>query len=152
MPSLRASGSWRVDRSRLGHADAPLPEERQAVNRHNLGAMMLHDPARIDDLAIGIAMHYGRLSRTRVQFHVIPDNLIKVVARIRAPIDPIRREHDYAHPDPEVNAAMIRRYHPKAELRVVPAAGHWSMYECPQAFNAALLDLLERAPHPTLEL
>ena len=120
------------------------PEERRAVNRHNLGAMMLHDPAHIDDLAIDISMYYGPLARTRVQFHVIPDKLLLALAKTRAPVDLIWGEHDYPHPDPEANAAVVRRHHPEAELRVVPGAGHWSMYECPDAFNAAAIDLLER--------
>jgi len=124
-------------------------EERRAVNRHNLGAMMIHDPARIDDLAIDISMHYGPLTRTRVQYHVIPDKVLQAVAETRAPIDLIWGEHDFPHPDPEANVAAVRRFHPAAELRVVAAAGHWPMYERPEAFDAALLDLLAqpvRAP------
>lgn len=125
--------------------------ERRAVNLHNLGAMMLHDPAAIDDLAVEIAMHYGPLTRTRVQFHVIPDKLLDPLAKVRTPVDLIWGEHDFAHPDPAANAAVVRQWHPDALLRVVPGAGHWAMYEQPDAFNAALRGLLAqpvRSPRP----
>lgn len=120
------------------------PEERRAINRHNLAAMMLHDPAGIDDLAIDISMYYGPLARTRIQYHVVPDKLLEAIARIRTPIDLIWGERDFPHPDPEANARAVRRFHPDARLRVVPEAGHWSMYERPDAFNAALADLLRQ--------
>ncbi|MCP1472431.1 pimeloyl-ACP methyl ester carboxylesterase [Sphingobium sp. OAS761] len=127
------------------------PEERRAINRHNLGAMMLHAPTAIDDMAIDISAYYGPLSRTRVQYHVIPDKLLRAIERTTTPIDLIWGEHDFPHPDPTANAAAVRRFHPEAELRIVPAAGHWAMYEQPAAFDAALQDLLARparAPSP----
>jgi len=120
------------------------PEQRRDVNRHNLAAMMIRDPARIDDLAIDISMHYGPLAQTRVQYHVIPDKLLDAIRLTRAPIDLIWGEHDYPHPDPRANADAVRQFDPDAQLRVVPGAGHWSMYERPEAFNAALLDLLRQ--------
>lgn len=125
-------------------------EALREVNRVNLGAMMLHDPASIDDLAIDIAMAYATRVRTRVQFHVIPDKLLPIVSRVRAPIDLIWGEHDFPHPDPERNAAAVRAVQPEAALRVVEDAGHWSMYERPERFNAALIDLLTRPPRPAL--
>lgn len=119
------------------------------VNRANLGAMMLHDPASIDDLAIDITMAYAPRVRTRVQFHVIPDRLLPILPRVGVPVDLIWGEHDFPHPGPEVNAAVVRSIQADAELRVVAGAGHWSMYEQPERFNAALLDLLT---HPARTL
>lgn len=128
------------------------PAQRREINRHNLGAMMLHDPASIDDLAIDIAGTYGPLSRTRMQYHVIPDKMLDCVTRTRPPIDLIWAEHDFPHPDPEANAAAVRRYHPAAQLRVIPGAGHWVMYERPHAFNAALRALLAMPVRPPVDL
>ena len=121
-------------------------EALRAVNRHNLVVMMLHDPDRIDETAIDIAIFGGRRVRTRVQYHVVPDKLLGVVAQVRAPIDAIWGEWDYIHPDPQANVEAIRHYQPQAQLRVVPGAGHWSMYEQPDAFNAAALELLAIPP------
>lgn len=128
------------------------PAQRRAVNRHNLGAMMLHDPASIDDLAVDIAATYGPLSRTRMQYHVIPDKTLDGLRQTRPPVDLIWGEHDFPHPDPAANAAAVRRYHPAAELRVVPGAGHWAMYERPEAFNAALRELLAMPVRPPVDL
>ena len=51
-------------------------------------------------------------------------------------------EHDLPHFDPAVQEAAIRSRHPQLEFRVVDGAGHWAMYERPEGFNAALLELL----------
>ncbi len=120
------------------------------TNRHNLHAMMIHAPTRIDDTAIDISIYCGKRARTQVQYLVIPDKLLEALAKVRAPIDVIWAEHDYIHPDPELNTQVIRQHHPEAQLRVVPDAGHWPMYEQPEAFNAAALDLLSQPARPFL--
>lgn len=119
-------------------------EAVRAVNRHNLAAMMIHDPATIDEAAVDISIFCGKRVRTRVQYQVIPDKMLVAVGKVRVPIDVIWGEHDYIHPDPQLNADAVRTVHPEAELRVVAKAGHWPMYEQPDAFNAAALDLLAR--------
>ena len=119
-------------------------EAVRAVNRHNLGAMMLHDPAAIDAAAIDIALAYGTRVRSRVQHFVVPDHLLNAARRVSAPIDLIWGEHDIIHPDPQAHAAVIRAFQPDCELRVIAGAGHWSMYEQPERFAAALRDLLAR--------
>ena len=120
------------------------------VNRHNLGAMMIHDPALIDDTAIDISMYCGRRTRTRVMYHVIPDKLLAVAKQVRVPIDLIWAEFDYIHPDPELHGEVVRAFQPRALLRVVARAGHWPMYEQPEGFNAAALDLLAAPVRPRL--
>lgn len=128
-----------------------LPREQLiSVNRHNLGAMMLWNPAKVDDLAVAISLHYGPLCRTKVQFQVIPDKLLGLIPQVRAPIDLIWADHDFPHPGPEENAEVIRQFQPEAELRVVTESGHWCMYEQPERFNAALKDLLARPVRPRL--
>lgn len=120
------------------------------INRHNLAAMMIHDPAKIDETAIDISIFCGKRVKTRVQFQVIPDKMLVAVRQVRVPIDVIWGEHDYIHPGPELNADAVRTVHPDAELRVVAGAGHWPMYERPDGFNAAALDLLARPVRPRL--
>jgi pimeloyl-ACP methyl ester carboxylesterase len=46
--------------------------------------------------------------------------------------------------NPNIDAVFdtLRLHHPELITRVVPDAGHWSMYEQPQAFTAALLEVL----------
>jgi pimeloyl-ACP methyl ester carboxylesterase len=119
-------------------------EDLVPINRHNLGAMMLWSPAKIDDLAVKISLHYGPLCRTKVQWQVLPDKLVERVAAARAPIDLIWADHDFPHPGPEINAAVIRQFQPEAALHVIRDSGHWCMYEQAEQFNAALKDLLAR--------
>jgi pimeloyl-ACP methyl ester carboxylesterase len=40
--------------------------------------------------------------------------------------------------------AVMRETHPDMRVSIVDDAAHWVMYEQPDAFNAALVDLLER--------
>lgn len=125
-----------------------VDDELRAVNRHNLAAMMFHDAECIDETAIEIAMFGGRRVKTRVQYQIVPDKLRAVIAELRVPVDAIWGEWDYIHPDPNANIEVIRQFQPEAELRVVPGAGHWSMYEQPDAFNAAALELLAKPSRP----
>jgi pimeloyl-ACP methyl ester carboxylesterase len=39
----------------------------------------------------------------------------------------------------------LRGVRPDAAIELIPGAGHWVMYEAPEAFNAALSRLLARA-------
>jgi pimeloyl-ACP methyl ester carboxylesterase len=45
----------------------------------------------------------------------------------------------------EDRIAALRALCPAVELRIIPAAGHWAAYELPDAFNAALAELLRGA-------
>lgn len=124
------------------------PADRlDAINRHNLAAMMIHDPARIDETAIAITAYGGQRARARLQRHVMPDRLLPTIRKVPVPIDVIWAEHDLLHPGPEVNVGVIRAFQPEARLRVVEDAGHWCMYEQPQRFNRTALDLLDLPLH-----
>ncbi|WP_172827654.1 alpha/beta fold hydrolase, partial [Mycobacterium colombiense] len=125
-----------------GGLDTPMPmvherlkplrglkgEALLAARHHNLHTMMIHDPERIDDLALWIDSNTAP-PRTRVHHHVIPDKLLLALRQVPVRIDAIWGENDQPHPDPEVNIAAVRAIRPDAELRTVPGAGHWAMYE-----------------------
>nr|WP_232541623.1 alpha/beta fold hydrolase [Nocardia bovistercoris] len=139
-----------------GGLDTPMPqahlalkplrglsgEERSRARRHNLHTMMIHDPNRIDGTAMWIDENAGH-PRSRVHHQVIPDRLLHILRQVPAQVDAIWGEHDRPHPDPAVNIAAIRTVQPAAELRIVPGAGHWSMYEGAEDFNRHLHELLE---------
>lgn len=145
-----------------GGLDTPMPmvhlqlkslrglqgEQLLAARSHNLQTMMIHDPERVDELALWIDANNAR-PRTRVHHNVLPDKLLHALRQVPVQIDAIWAEDDRPHPGPEVNIAAIRSIHPDAELRVVPAAGHWVMFEGAVDFNRHLRDLLAtslRAP------
>lgn len=110
--------------------------------RRNLNGMMLHARESVDEVAIWQLVHNGKKARMDSGELVVPDKLIKVLPRVKAPLAAIWGEHDLPHFDPAVQEAAIRSAHPQLAFRVIEGAGHWAMYERPEPFNAALLELL----------
>lgn len=115
-----------------------------AARRTNMLAIMLHDPESVDDLALLLQRIDGPRARVKPAALVLPDKLLQVLPKIRAQIDAIWGEKDGPHPDPALQHAVLRRFQPGAEMRVIPRAGHWAMYEGAPVFNTALRELLDR--------
>lgn len=125
---------WRPDLSR---------DELDARHRNNLGVIMLHDPPRIDDLAV----HVQRENGLRYRFHVARDNastlLRDYLGKVDTKLSCIWGEHDvYTIGNRDRRIAVMREYHPDLRVSVIGDAGHWVMYEQPESFDAELLRLL----------
>lgn len=119
--------------------------ERAAVHRNNLSILMIAEPARIDDLAI----HIQATNMSRMRFRSRPfaggDEIRRTLPQVTAPLGAIWGEKDQiALPSVEARLDVLRESHPDLVARIVPDAGHWAMYEQPDAFNAALLDVLAK--------
>lgn len=117
--------------------------ERVATHRQNLNALMLIDPARIDDEAIRIqewnTVHARLRSRGFASGTSLKDQLPKVAAPMRA----IWGERDQVSwPQIGERLAMLHAERPELVSALIPDAGHWVMYEQPGAFNAALRRML----------
>ena len=97
-----------------------------------------------DDLAIHIEMTNIPLGRVSAIPLVLPHKLQDALERTDVQVDMIWGEFDQPHPDPGLQWEVLRRQQPDAELRVIANAGHWSIYDDPQASNAALLELLAK--------
>jgi pimeloyl-ACP methyl ester carboxylesterase len=139
-----------VDCGGLGTPMASLRMARVSSNmnntqahRHNLLALMIHDPAKLDDLALYVQALHVPLARVDVRDMVLPDRLLRALERIDTPVDAIWGEYDQPHPDPNLQISALRTARPKARMCVVPDAGHWSIYETSAAFNAHLDELLQ---------
>lgn len=117
-------------------------EERKAALTHNLLGMMLHAPESVDDLALLLQATNPPRGRVNPEPLVVPDKMLPVLARIRCQLDAVWGEFDRPHPDPHVQEAVLRKFQPELEFRVVPGAGHWAMYEGAEAFNATVRELL----------
>ncbi|WP_404480459.1 alpha/beta fold hydrolase [Novosphingobium sp. BL-52-GroH] len=128
---------------RLGRVGGLVGEERRAALKANLLGLMLHDPDSADDLAIHMLLPNAKAARLHVPPLVVPDRLARILPAVAVPVDAIWGECDLPHPDPAVQEAALRSVQPEALFRVVADAGHWAMYERPEAFEAALLEILE---------
>jgi pimeloyl-ACP methyl ester carboxylesterase len=128
----------------LGRVAGLQGEERKAMLKSNLLGLMLHHPESADELAQHLLVVNARKARLLVPELVIPDRLMKILPQVTVPIDAIWGEFDRPHPDPAVQEEVLRRTHPNCNFRVIADTGHWAMYERPEAFNAALLDMLRQ--------
>lgn len=130
-------------------------EARRAVLRANLLDLMLHHEATADDLAIHLLVANARKTRLTAEVRarlVMPDKLLNVLPSIETRFGAIWGECDRPLPHPEMQEQVLRLYHPDLDFRTIPSAGHWVMYERPEEFNAALLDMLDRqAPDETVQ-
>jgi pimeloyl-ACP methyl ester carboxylesterase len=156
-------GDWLADFTIIGSAALGLPwhslelpkerstmsaEERRAVHRRTLEILMFADPRRIDEEAIAIQMENIAKARFRSREFAATDEIRTTLARVTAPLRAIWGERDaIARPSVEACFDVLRLYHPELVTRTIPGAGHWVMYEAPDAFNAALMELLELPPN-----
>lgn len=132
----------------LGSIRGLAGEARQEQLRSNLCGLMLHHRESADDLAVHLLLANARLSRLSPAGLVLPDHILRVLPGLTVPLDAIWGEHDRPHPGPHLQEAVLRRFQPECDFRVVAGAGHWTMYERPEAFNDALIAMLEAGPPP----
>lgn len=134
--------SQKIDGLERWRPDLPR-DELDARHRNNLGVIMIHDPSRIDDLAV----HVQRENGLRYRFHVARDNtstlLRDYLGKVDTKLSCIWGEHDvYAIGNRDRRIAIMRETHPDLRVSVIADAGHWVMYERPDDFNRELLRLL----------
>ena len=132
-----------IDLGRVGGLEG---EDRRAAIKRNLLGLMLHHPDTVDEMAMHLLVANGRQARLPVVDLVIPDKVLDALPRLTVPLDAIWGEFDRPHPDPALQEFVLRRFQPDMDFRVIADAGHWAMYERPEAFNAALLDMLSQPP------
>jgi pimeloyl-ACP methyl ester carboxylesterase len=130
----------------LGRVGGLQGEERRAAIKRNLLGLMLHHGETVDEMAMHLLVANGRQARLPVVDLVLPDKVALALPQLSVPIDAIWGEFDRPHPDPAVQEAVLRRAQPDCHFRVIAGAGHWAMYEKPETFNVALLDMLSQPP------
>jgi pimeloyl-ACP methyl ester carboxylesterase len=133
-------------KTNIGRLTGLKGEERTEMMRSNLLGLMLHHRETVDDLALHMLIANARSTRLPLLHLVMPDRVVQVLDRVPAPVDAIWGEFDRPHPDPGLQESVLRRFKPDLDFRVVKDAGHWVMYERAEAFNAELLDLLDKPP------
>ncbi len=120
--------------------------DRFAVHRHNLTALMIADPEKVDDLAVSLQIENTRRARIRAGRIPASDALLRALPKVRARIHGIWGARDAttfpAMAEPE---AVLRRFQPDLDFRLIEGAGHWTPYEAVDVVNDALKEMLGKA-------
>ena len=128
----------------------PTEQELRAMHAENLARLMLRDRARIDDWAID--MQFGNVERSRFDSRRLSwtGDTPRLIGEATCPVKVIYGAHDAAAiPSIAERFAMCRAIRPDIETHVIPACGHWAMYEAPEVVNALLLEFHGRAREAT---
>ncbi|MFV0679734.1 alpha/beta fold hydrolase [Ottowia sp.] len=118
--------------------------EQEAIHRHNLGVLMLHDHDLIDGLALEV--HIANVLRDRAPRRRLAhtDILARTLPCVRCPVHAIYGEHDaiYRHYVHQLEDAFATSAPDFRGMQLIAGAGHWVQFEAPDAFDAALLRAL----------
>lgn len=117
-------------------------QAQRHVHRHNLNAMMLAYADSVTDEVIEIQATNVRRDRLRRRRIARTDVLVQAQSRWTCPVHGVWGELDALYTDrlsqlPEVLPRM-------ASFTVVADAGHWVMFERPEAFHAVIDPLLNQ--------
>lgn len=127
-----------------GWRHLPSQAQQDAVHRHNLTALMLHDARRVDGLALQI--HRANVVRDRLvrRRRTPSDALVRCLGQIDCPVHAIYGTHDvlYGAHLPALAGVFAAVAPQFAGLQLIDGAGHWVQFEAAEAFNATLLHAL----------
>jgi pimeloyl-ACP methyl ester carboxylesterase len=120
-------------------------EERRETHRTNLNRLMIADAEKIDDLALVIQDWNTIRSRLRTPNISRSGAIMRAIDRLQSPLNGIWGELDApANPKGPQRVAILRAHRPDADVRLIPATGHWAAYEASETVNAMLLEMLAR--------
>jgi 2-hydroxy-6-oxonona-2,4-dienedioate hydrolase len=116
-------------------------EEEFATHRYNLNQLMIHDPAKIDELALYLQKTNHAHARMRSRRFSRSGALIEALPKIKGRLDGIWGGRDAtAYPHVEERRRLLQGVQPGARFTVVPGAGHWVQFEAADAFNRIIAD------------
>ncbi|MGA8760488.1 MAG: alpha/beta fold hydrolase [Stellaceae bacterium] len=117
--------------------------EALAVHHHNLGALMIADPAKIDELAVYIQSTNAPRGRVRSRRFSRADTLVRALPLVKARLDGIWGGRDAtAYPHLDERANTLRSFQPDARFEIIEGAGHWVQYEAADRFNPLLTEIV----------
>lgn len=107
--------------------------------RHNLSQLMLHDPQKIDTLAMAIHEQASVATRFRSKSLSMDMDLQITLASFTRPVLMVWGEHDVIAV-PDLAAARLMHGHPERQFHLVLDAGHWVQFEAAERVNPLLTD------------
>ena len=120
------------------------PVHQHAAHRHNLAALMLHQPAAISALAVQLQASNAVRDRMRGRSLQHTGALVQALARVACPVHAVYGQEDvlYVGQFDALTQAFqgARRFE---TLTLVTAAGHWVQFEQAGAFNQRMLAWLD---------
>jgi pimeloyl-ACP methyl ester carboxylesterase len=120
-------------------------QERRDTHRTNLSRLMIADPKKIDDLAIAIQDWNTVRSRLKTPAISRSGAILTAIDALQSPLNGMWGELDApANPKGPERVATLKARKPDADIRLIPATGHWAAYESPEVVNKTLLEMLAR--------
>ncbi|MEO7953491.1 MAG: alpha/beta fold hydrolase [Polaromonas sp.] len=122
----------------------PDPVQRDAVHRGNLAALMLYRSQAITELALHL--HVVNVLRDRMQGRSLSrtDVLARALVQVSCRVDAIYGTEDALYRGRmALLEPALRQAKNFGSLRLIEAAGHWVQFEQPDAFDTALLAVLD---------
>ena len=117
-------------------------EQERAVHRHNLNAIMLHHASSVTDEVIDLQAANVARDRMRRRRIARTDVLAKAQSDWKIPVSGIWGQEDALYRG-AIDKITLRL--PKLDsFEIVPDAGHWVMFEQPEAFHALAHAWLQR--------
>ena len=112
--------------------------------RRNLEILMLHDPKKVDGIAIHMQIMNTTRAKTRSRDMGIAGALSNVLPRVKTPFTGIWGEFDSTtYPYIQERIDLFTALQPDFQMHVIPGAGHWVAYEAADAFNRKLIEILK---------
>jgi pimeloyl-ACP methyl ester carboxylesterase len=135
-------GMWANKTHELQKLSRSMPlEQVRAIVRENLAISMIHDRSKIDDQAIDVQRKLLAQKRSLLGMPISTSTtLFDALDQVSGKATMLFGEHDcYMSPDVPTCLRLTRERYPLLRTRIVEGAGHWLMYEEPEAVNAVLL-------------
>lgn len=121
-------------------------QEQNDIHRNNLRLLMIHDEAKIDDLAIYTHRKNVARSRVRSRSMSLGNHLVDVVPDIKARLAGIWGVFDATGGGRDQilkRRDIFAKYQSDVPFTIIEDVGHWVMYEAAAEFDAALLEILD---------
>jgi pimeloyl-ACP methyl ester carboxylesterase len=116
-------------------------DQVRAIVRNNLAISMIWDRAKIDDQAIDVQRKLLAQRRSLLGMPIsTSETMFDALDVVAGKTTMLFGEHDcYMSPDVRTCLSRMKERYPKLETCLIEGAGHWVMYEEPEAVNDALL-------------